>query len=153
MICPVCEHAKFEVLETRTSGDGIRRRRSCVGCGHRFTTFERIERRLPLIIKKSGARVPFSRDKVSEGLQIACRKRPVTAVQLEGAVRSIEDQAVALGRSEVPSAEIGALVLAELKALDLVGYLRFASVYQEIQSADQFLELLQPWVDRKPDKS
>ena len=104
------------------------------------------------IIKKSGARVPFSRDKVSEGLQIACRKRPVTAVQLEGAVRSIEDQAVALGRSEVPSAEIGALVLAELKALDLVGYLRFASVYQEIQSADQFLELLQPWVDRKPDK-
>ena len=151
MICPACEHAKFEVLETRTSGDGIRRRRSCVGCGHRFTTFERIDRRLPLIIKKSGARVPFSREKVSEGLQIACRKRPVTAVLLDEAVRRIEDQVLGLGRSEVPSAEIGALVLAELKGLDLVGYLRFASVYQEIQSADQFLELLQPWIGRKQD--
>ncbi len=149
MICPSCEHGKFEVLETRTSGDGIRRRRSCVGCGHRFTTFERIDRRLPLVIKKSGARVPFSRTKVQEGLHIACRKRPVTAEQLDEAVRRIEDQALALGRAEVASAEVGGLVLAELKSLDLVGYLRFASVYQEIQSADQFLELLQPWVERK----
>jgi len=151
MICPQCEHAKFEVLETRTSGDGIRRRRSCVGCGHRFTTFERIERRLPLVIKKNGQRVPFSRDKVFEGLQIACRKRPVTAVQLEESVQRIEDSVMAQGRNEVPSALVGKLVLGELKKMDLVGYLRFASVYQEIQSADQFLELLRPWVDRAPD--
>jgi transcriptional repressor NrdR len=151
MICPQCDHSKFEVLETRTSGDGIRRRRSCAGCGHRFTTFERIERRLPLIIKKNGQRVPFSRDKVLEGLQIACRKRPVTAVQLDEAIRRIEDKAVAIGRNEMPSAEVGKLVLAELKTMDLVGYLRFASVYQEVQSADQFLELLRPWVDRSTD--
>ena len=151
MKCPKCEHTKFEVLETRTSGDGIRRRRSCVACGHRFTTFERIDRRLPLIIKKNGQRVPFSRAKVQEGLQVACRKRPVTAVQLEETVRRIEDRAVALGRNEIPSAEVGKLVLAELKKMDLVGYLRFASVYQEIESADQFLQLLQPWVERDPD--
>ena len=149
MDCPQCEHSKFEVLETRTSGDGIRRRRSCVACGHRFTTFERIERRLPLVIKKNGQREPFSRDKVREGLQIACRKRPVSATQLEESGRRIEDKAIAMGRSEIPSGEVGKLVLVELKSLDLVGYLRFASVYQEIQSADDFLELLKPWVDPK----
>ena len=151
MICPQCDHSKFEVLETRTSGDGILRRRSCVGCGHRFTTFERIDRRLPLVIKKNGQRVPFTRNKVLEGLQIACRKRPVTAVQLDDSVRSIEDQVVAQGRNEIPSALVGKLVLAELKKIDLVGYLRFASVYQDIESADQFLELLRPWVDRSSD--
>ena len=152
MICPQCEHSKFEVLETRTSGDGIRRRRSCVACGHRLTTFERIERRLPLVIKKNGQRVPFSRDKVLEGLQVACRKRPVTAAQLDESVRRIEDRAVAQGRNEIPSAQVGKLVLGELKSMDLVGYLRFASVYQEIESADEFLELLQPWVDRTSDE-
>ncbi len=151
MICPSCEHAKFEVLETRTSGDGIRRRRSCVACGHRFTTFERIERRLPLVVKKDGQRAPFSQSKVLEGLQVACRKRPITAEHLENAARRIEDAAVALGASEISSAEVGKLVLAELKSTDLVGYLRFASVYQEIESADEFLALLEPWVDRRPD--
>jgi transcriptional repressor NrdR len=147
MFCPNCEHNKFEVLETRTSGDGIRRRRSCVQCGHRFTTFERIEKRTPLIIKKSGQRVPFSRDKVADGLGIACRKRPVSATRLDEAARRIEDQVVALGRNEIPSTEVGRLVLAELKEMDLVGYLRFASVYQEIESADEFLALLRPWVN------
>jgi len=122
-----------------------------VSCGHRFTTFERIDRRLPLVIKKNGQRVPFSRDKVLEGLQIACRKRPVTAVQLDDSVRTIEDQVVAQARNEIPSASVGKLVLAELKKIDLVGYLRFASVYQDIESADQFLELLRPWVDRSSD--
>ena len=147
MFCPTCEHNKSEVLETRSSGDGIRRRRSCVGCGNRFTTFERIEKRTPLVIKKNGQRVPFSRDKIAEGLGVACRKRPVSAGRLDEAVRRIEDQAIALGRNEIPSAEVGRLVLAELKGMDLVGYLRFASVYQEIESADQFLELLRPWVN------
>ena len=99
MLCPMCDHSKFEVLETRTSGDGMRRRRNCVGCGHRFTTFERIEKRTPLVIKKNGQRAPFSRDKIADGLGIACRKRPVSAGRLEEAVRRIEDQAVALGLS------------------------------------------------------
>ena len=147
---PQLREHQFQVLDPDL-GDGIRRRRSCVSCGHRFTTFERIERRLPLIIKKNGQRVPFSRSKVLEGLQVACRKRPVTAVQLEESVRRIEDGAVALGRNEMPSAAVGKLVLAELKTMDLVGYLRFASVYQEIESADEFLQLLQPWVERDPD--
>jgi len=155
MNCPQCEHGKFEVLETRTSGDGIRRRRCCVACEHRFTTFERIERRLPLVVKKNGEREPFSRDKIREGLQIACRKRPVSAIQLEESGRRIEDQAIAIaiGRNEIASGDVGKLVLAELKNLDLVGYLRFASVYQEIQSADDFLELLRPWIDPKTDKN
>ena len=147
VICPQCAHNKFEVLETRTSGDGIRRRRSCVGCEHRFTTFERIEKRTPLVIKKNGQRVPFSREKVAEGLQVACRKRPVSAARLEEAARHIEDQVVALSGDEVASAKVGRMVLSELKSMDLVSYLRFASVYQEIESADQFLELLRPWVD------
>ncbi len=149
MICPQCDLTKFEVLETRTSGDGIRRRRSCVGCGHRFTTFERIERRLPLIVKKNGQREPFSQEKVRSGLQIACRKRPVSAQHLDEAASRIERAVVGAGRSEIPAAEVGDMVLAELKDTDLVGYLRFASVYQEIQSADEFLELLRPWIDRE----
>ena len=153
MICPQCVHNKFEVLETRTSGDGIRRRRSCVSCGHRFTTFERIERRLPLVVKKSGGREPFSRDKILGGLHIACRKRPVSAVELEEACRRIEDQAIALGRNEINSGEVGTLVLSALKGLDLVGYLRFASVYQEFQSAEDFLELLRPWVGPQQKKA
>ena len=147
MICPSCEHPKSEVLETRASGDGIRRRRSCVECGHRFTTHERIDQRLPLIIKKNGTRATFDRDKVYAGLQIACRKRPVSALHLEEATARVEQAVVNMGRSELPATEVGRLVLSELKSMDLVGYLRFASVYQEIQSPDDFLELLRPWVN------
>jgi len=149
VLCPGCDHPKSDVLETRTSGEGIRRRRQCQACEHRFTTHERIEHRTPLIIKKDGAREPFDRDKVLAGLRIACRKRPVSARHLEEAANRVEQEVIGIGRSEVPAAEVGKAVLTQLKGMDLVGYLRFASVYQEVQSADDFLELLRPWVGPK----
>jgi transcriptional repressor NrdR len=147
MLCPICDHPKSDVLETRASGDGIRRRRQCQGCEHRFTTHERIDRKTPLIIKKDGTREPFDREKVLAGLRIACRKRPVSARHLEEAATRVEAEVASKGRSEVPATEVGNAVLAQLKGMDLVGYLRFASVYQEVQSAADFQELLRPWVD------
>jgi len=146
MLCPICEHPKSDVLETRSSGDGIRRRRQCQSCGERFTTHERIDRKTPLVIKRDGTREPFDRDKILAGLRIACRKRPISARHLEEAASKVEATVAAMARSEVPAAEVGKVVLNQLKSMDLVGYLRFASVYQEVQSADDFLELLQPWV-------
>lgn len=148
MLCPACEHPKSDVLETRASGDGIRRRRQCQACEERFTTHERIDRKTPLIIKKDGTREPFDRDKVLEGLRIACRKRPISARHLEEAASKVEAAIAARGIAEVPAAEVGNVVLNQLKSMDLVGYLRFASVYQEVQSAEDFLELLQPWVGK-----
>lgn len=146
MNCPDCHHNKSEVIDTRTSGDGIRRRRQCLGCANRFTTFERIERRLPLVVKKDGRRETFDRNKVVAGLRMACRKRPVSAEAIEQAADDIEAAASNLG-NEVDSNELGGLVLRHLRDLDLVGYLRFASVYQEVQSPSEFLELLAPFTD------
>jgi transcriptional repressor NrdR len=151
MRCPQCEHPKSDVIETRASGDGNRRRRQCQACKHRFTTHERIDRRLPLVIKKNGAREPFERDKILAGLRIACRKRPISARHIDEAAARVEQEVVATGGSEIPAAEVGRIVLTELQGLDLVGYLRFASVYQEIQSAEDFLKLLAPWVGGKPE--
>ena len=107
---------------------------------------ERIELRLPLVIKKDGAREPFDRDKVVSGLRVACRKRPITAEHIEQATRSVEQRLVASARPEVPSDTIGHAVLAELKGLDPVAYLRFASVYLEIDSVEELLGLVEPWV-------
>ena len=146
MRCPQCEHPKSDVIETRASGDGNRRRRQCQACKHRFTTHERIDRRLPLVIKKNGTREPFERDKILAGLRIACRKRQISAQHIDEAAARVEQAVVATAGSKIPAAEVGRIVLTELQSLDLVGYLRFASVYQEIQSAEDFLKLLAPWV-------
>jgi transcriptional repressor NrdR len=144
LICPQCQYAESKVLETRTSGEGIRRRRQCLRCGCRFTTHERIEKKIPLVIKRDGSREPFDRDKILRGLQVACRKRAITAAQLEDATDRIEQRVESFG--ELQASEIGRIVLDELRPLDLVGYLRFASVYQEVQSPSDFLQLLQPWI-------
>lgn len=144
--CPTCDHPDSKVLETRASADGVRRRRQCHECSHRFTTMERIELKLPLVIKKDGAREPFDRDKVVSGLRVACRKRPITADRIEQAARSVEQRLVGSGRPEVASDAIGHAVLAELKGLDPVAYLRFASVYLEIGSIEELLGLVEPWV-------
>lgn len=146
LLCPTCDHPDSKVLETRASADGVRRRRQCLECSHRFTTMERIELRLPLVVKKGGEREPFDRDKVVSGLRVACRKRPITAERIEQAARSVEQRLVASARPEVPSDTIGRAVLAELKGLDPVAYLRFASVYLEIGSVDELLGLVEPWV-------
>lgn len=142
MICPICKFPDSKVLETRDSGDGIRRRRACLECGHRFTTHERIEVRLPLVVKKDGRREPFDRDKVVAGLQIACRKRPVSAEQLEEVAGAVEAALLSTAVAEVPSTHVGRLVLDELLKLDPVAYLRFASVYLEFESPSQFRQLL-----------
>ena len=143
MICAVCRFPDTRVVDSRTSGDGIRRRRGCLQCGHRFTTHERVEQRLPLVVKKDGSRVPYDSDKVVAGLRHAARKRPITAEQLEEAARRVEAVLLASGVAEVPSVEIGRVVLAELKGLDMVAYMRFASVYLEFESPEQFLSVLE----------
>jgi transcriptional repressor NrdR len=107
---------------------------------------ERIELKLPLVVKKDGAREPFERDKVVSGLRVACRKRPITAERIEQAARAVEQRLVASARPEVQSDTIGRAVLGELKDLDPVAYLRFASVYLEIQSVGELLGLVEPWV-------
>lgn len=150
MICPVCRHEDTKVLDTRTSGDGIRRRRQCLACNHRFTTHERIELKLPLVVKRDGRREPFDRDKVVRGLQTACRKRPISALALEEAADRVEQALVATSLPEVGSAELGRMVLEELQRLDLVGYVRFASVYLDFKSPAEFLALLRPFLDAAP---
>ena len=138
------------MLDTRTSGDGIRRRRQCLACDHRYTTHERIEVRLPLVVKKDGRREPFDRDKVVRGLRTACRKRPISAETLEEAADRVELALVNTGLPEVATSVVGRLLLDELQRLDLVGYVRFASVYLDFQSPDEFLQLLRPLVGAPP---
>ena len=150
MICPLCRHPDSKVLDTRTSGDGIRRRRQCLACDHRYTTHERIEVRLPLVVKKDGRREPFDRDKVVRGLRTACRKRPISAETLEEAADRVELALVNTGLPEVATSVVGRLLLDELQRLDLVGYVRFASVYLDFQSPDEFLQLLRPLVGAPP---
>lgn len=144
--CPVCQEVDSKVLDTRSSGEGIRRRRQCLRCATRFTTFERLERRLPLVVKKDGSRQPFERDKVLAGLHLACRKRPVSAEDLEEAVNSIE-QELSGNSAEIESHQIGRYVMRALRDLDPIAYVRFASVYMELDSPQDFLALVQPLVE------
>ncbi len=146
MNCPSCQHSDFKVLETRTTGtDAIRRRRECRACGHRFSTMERIEVRLPLVVKKDGTREPFDQEKLRTGVAIACRKRPVSAEAVEGVVREVVEQLTGRG-SEVTTEEVGMTVLEALRSVDLVAYVRFASVYREVQGPRDFIALLEPWM-------
>ena len=146
MNCPYCKHSSNRVLDSRDAGNSIRRRRVCDACEKRFTTHERIEFRMPQVVKKDGKRVPFSREKVLSGLELACRKRPVTPVALEAAVDRIVHKVQSSGERETPSRDVGRLVLDELQHLDNVAYLRFASVYQETASLEDFMRLLKPLI-------
>jgi len=146
--CSQCQNSEFKVLETRASGGGIRRRRQCLACDHRFTTHERIERKLPLVVKKDKSRTPFDRDKVIAGLHLACRKRPVSAARLDEAVNQIEGDLLHSGAGEVTTDQIGKTVLRALQDIDPVAYLRFSSVYLDVSSPSEFQALLQPWLDK-----
>ncbi len=126
------------MIDSRESGDGIRRRRACQACGHRFSTVERIELKLPWIVKKDGRREAFERAKVLKGIALACRKRPVGPAELESAVGKVEQALVECRENEVPSTRVGAIVMEVLRGLDAVAYVRFASVYQEFESLEQF---------------
>lgn len=144
MRCPFCDHADTQVMETRESedGDSTRRRRRCPNCDKRFTTYERVELILPSVVKSNGARVEFDRRKVRGSMQLALRKRPVTAEIIDSAVHRIEDKIMGLGLREVPASKIGELVMRELKKLDKVAYVRFASVYRNFEDVDEFDEVL-----------
>ncbi|MBM4390539.1 MAG: transcriptional repressor NrdR [Deltaproteobacteria bacterium] len=146
MDCPACQHADTRVIDSREALDSIRRRRECQECEFRFTTFERVEFRLPDVVKKDGRRQAFNRDKLLSGLRLACRKRPVTEEQLDVACGRVERELAK--RSEVSTREVGDLALLELRNLDDVAYLRFASVYHEITSPADFLEVLRPLLER-----
>jgi len=144
MRCPYCSHAETQVVETRESdeGDVIRRRRRCLKCDKRFTTYERAEIALPAMVKKDGARVEFDPAKLRASMQLALRKRPVSTEQLDAALERIQDKLTAQGAREVTSARVGELVMRELKRIDKVAYVRFASVYRSFEDVDEFRQLI-----------
>ena len=144
MKCPFCGHDETAVVDTRLSdeGDIVRRRRKCNVCDKRFTTYERAEIRLPQVVKKNGSRTEFSRDKLRASLDLALRKRPVTVEAVEAALSRIEEKLLSLGEREIPSEKVGEMVMRELKKLDKVAYVRFASVYRNFEDVDEFSELV-----------
>ena len=146
MRCPQCQHGDCRVIESRPSEDRVRRRREGQACRTRFTTMERIEYKYPLVVKKDGSREPFDRDKVLAGFRLACRKRPVTPDDLEAAADRLAQRLRSSQMGELDSAQLGRMVLDELQQVDMVAYVRFASVYLEIGSAGEFIELLDPWL-------
>lgn len=147
MTCPWCGHDASRVVDSRDTGTLVRRRRECEGCGDRFTTHEIVERRLPQVVKKDGERQPYDAQKLLKGLYLACRKRPVSPAQIDDAVEAITQQVAGRPGREIQSTQVGELVLKQLLILDRVAYLRFASVYQELASPEEFLELLQPLLE------
>jgi transcriptional repressor NrdR len=144
MRCPYCGSADTQVKDSRPAEDSscIRRRRVCPGCGGRFTTFERVQLRELVVIKKSGRRTPFDRDKLMRSLEIALRKRPVEPERVERMVNGIVRQLESSGEAEIESARIGELVIMGLKSLDDVAYVRFASVYRDFREARDFNALV-----------
>jgi transcriptional repressor NrdR len=144
MRCPFCGNAETQVKDSRATEDNaaIRRRRACPDCGGRFTTFERIQLRELMVLKKSGRRTPFDRDKLARSVQVALRKRPVDAERVERMVSGIVRQLESLGDSEIKSEQIGALVMEGLKNLDDVAYVRFASVYKNFREPKDFEEII-----------
>jgi transcriptional repressor NrdR len=144
MRCPFCSHGETLVVETRESdeGDVIRRRRRCTHCDKRFTTYERSEISLPAVVKKDGSRVEFQAAKLRASMMLALRKRPVSTEQVDAAIDRIQDKLLATGAREIPSTRLGELVMRELKRIDKVAYVRFASVYREFEDVDAFRQLI-----------
>ena len=144
MRCPFCAHEDTQVVETRESdeGDVVRRRRRCLHCEKRFTTYERTEIAMPMVVKKDGTRVEFDPSKLRASMTLALRKRPVSVEQIDAAMERIKEKLLASGAKELPSARLGELVMRELKRIDKVAYVRFASVYREFEDVDAFRQLI-----------
>jgi transcriptional repressor NrdR len=142
--CPHCGSIDDKVVESRTlaNGDAIRRRRECNGCGFRFTSYERIEDKPLMVIKRDGRREPFDRNKIERGVQRALEKRPFSQMTIENLVNEVEDQAAMLGKMnrEISAAVVGDLVLEKLEAIDRVAYIRFASVYRHFENLEEFVK-------------
>jgi len=144
MKCPFCGHADTQVVETRVAeeGDFIRRRRQCASCEKRFTTYERPDVNFPAVVKKDGRRIEFERGKLRASMNLALRKRPVSTEQVDKAIERIEEKLLTAGVREIPSSRIGELVMRELKKLDKVAYVRFASVYRSFEDVKDFTALI-----------
>jgi len=145
MKCPFCTELDNKVVDSRLGKDSrsIRRRRECLACGRRFTTYEKLENALPVVVKKDHSREPFDRDKIIFGINIACRKRPISAIQIDEFVDAIEFFFQETGRKEIPSSEIGEKIIEKLKEWDEVAYVRFASVYRQFRDISEFMDELE----------
>lgn len=144
MRCPYCQENHDRVIDSRTAkeGDVIRRRRECESCNRRFTTYERVEEIMPLLVKKDGSREPYDRQKIVSGLQKACEKRPISAQTIQELADRIEHEIQEKGAREVETREVGEAVMRELRNLDGVAYVRFASVYRDFRDLDEFMTTL-----------
>ncbi|MEO8717749.1 MAG: transcriptional regulator NrdR [Burkholderiales bacterium] len=145
MRCPFCGQDDTQVVDSRSSTEAsaIRRRRKCPSCDKRFTTYERVDLKMPRLVKKDGSRTEFDKDKLIGSMMIALRKRPVATDALEAAVVRIEEKLRSLGEREVPTSRVGDLVMRELAKLDKIAYIRFASVYRQFETPEDFREALQ----------
>lgn len=151
MKCPFCEHPEDKVIDSRASkeGNAIRRRRECLRCGKRFTSYERVEEIDPMVVKKDGRREPFSGNKVKSGLLLACKKRPIEMDRIDGIVDGIEKKLAGLGVKEVQSSWVGEEIMAALKELDQVAYVRFASVYHQFKDINELMEEVKMLFEQK----
>ena len=145
MKCPFCGSEDTQVVDTRANleANTIRRRRKCIGCEKRFTTYERVDLKIPRLVKKDGSRSDFDRDKLMGSMTLALRKRPVHTEEIEGAVDRVIERLRSLGEREVQTTRIGDFVMRELAKLDKIAYIRFASVYRSFESPDEFREAVQ----------
>lgn len=152
MKCPFCDTWDTKVVDSRLNqpGDITRRRRQCPSCEGRFTTYERVEEVMPFVIKKDGRREAYSRDKLFQGVQKACQKRPVTTQQIDELVRHTERKIQGMGLKEIPSTVIGQFLMGPLHRMDKVAYVRFASVYRDFSDLDEFVAELQTQAESAP---
>jgi len=155
MKCPYCDSNSDRVVDSRSvrEGMGVRRRRECLDCGRRFTTYEFVEESQLLIIKRDGRREPFDRTKIIKGIQIACRKRPVSADEIESIANSIEAELIESGGMEVGADIVGEMVMEKLQEVDQVAYVRFASVYRQFKDVNEFRSALKNLLEPNDDKS
>lgn len=154
MRCPFCDEDEDKVVDSRTAREGevIRRRRECLACKRRYTTYERVEESLPVVVKKDGRREPFDRMKILGGIKKACEKRPISTATIEAVTDRVEKHIQEMGETEIPSTAIGEEVMKELHQLDQVAYVRFASVYREFKDIDQFMDELKALARERREK-
>ena len=152
MKCPSCGYAESKVLDSRPAEGSIRRRRECLGCQSRFTTYERVEETPVMVVKKDGSRQLFDRTKIQKGIMHACQKRPVSYEEMEKLVREVEIQVQSSGENEISSAAIGEMIMEGLKSLDEVAYVRFASVYRQFKDLNTFMDELEGLIKEQKGK-
>jgi transcriptional repressor NrdR len=152
--CPFCDDVEDKVVDSRMAKEGevIRRRRECLSCKRRYTTYERVEETMPVVVKKDGRREPFDRSKIVAGLKKACEKRPISTATIEAVADRIEKRIQELGETEIDSPLIGEEVMKELSQLDQVAYVRFASVYREFKDIDQFMDEIKTLAQQRRDR-